>query len=73
MVTWGENDQDMAGSYAAMLRAAQRAREIAKQTGTPLVIWRDGRVVLLSPHDLTEMDPAQFQSRLTPSPEPNGR
>ncbi|HET8773665.1 MAG TPA: hypothetical protein VFP80_07735 [Thermoanaerobaculia bacterium] len=29
----------------ALLRAAKRAREIARQTGTPLVIVRDGVLV----------------------------
>ncbi len=36
---------------AAMLRAAQQARHIAMQTGTPLAFWIDGRVVLISPDD----------------------
>ena len=35
-------DADMQGAPRALLRAAQRAREIARQTGTPLVIVRDG-------------------------------
>jgi len=34
----------------ALRRAARRAREIAKQAGTPLVVVRDGRVVLLDPN-----------------------
>ncbi len=38
-------DKDLAGVEAALLRAALRAREIAFQTGTPLVIFKDGRVV----------------------------
>ncbi len=38
-------DKDFAGAEAALLRAALRAREIAAQTGTPLVIYKDGRVV----------------------------
>ncbi len=29
----------------ALLRAAQRAREVARQTNTPLVIVRDGMLV----------------------------
>jgi hypothetical protein len=49
MVTWGKENSDMAGSLQAMLRAAQDAREIARRTGTPLVIWQDGKVVLVSP------------------------
>ncbi len=33
------------GSMAAMRRAALRARQIARDTGTPLVVVRDGKVV----------------------------
>jgi len=29
----------------ALRRAAKRARAVAKATGTPLVLWKDGRVV----------------------------
>ena len=38
-------DPDMQAAPRALLRAAQRAREIARQTKTPLVIVRDGRLV----------------------------
>ena len=38
-------DPDMQGSYNALLRAARRAREIARQTNTPLIIVRDGVLV----------------------------
>lgn len=30
---------------AALIRARERARELARQTGTPLVYERDGRIV----------------------------
>jgi F420-dependent methylenetetrahydromethanopterin dehydrogenase len=36
------DDPVMQAAPRALLRAAQRAREIARQTGTPLVIVRDG-------------------------------
>jgi hypothetical protein len=36
---------DMQGAPRALLRAARRAREIARQTNTPLVIVRDGVLV----------------------------
>ena len=36
---------DIAGSQAAMHRAAQRARQIAQQTGTDLIVARAGRIV----------------------------
>ena len=38
-------DPDLAQVEKALRRAAKRARKIAQQTGTPLVIYRDGRVV----------------------------
>ncbi len=38
-------DADMQAAPAALLRAAIRARELARQTGTPLVVMRDGVVV----------------------------
>lgn len=34
---------------AALKRAAQRARELAARTGTPLHVMRDGQVVKLMP------------------------
>ena len=36
---------DVAKVDAALKKAATRAREIAKQTNTPLVIFEDGKVV----------------------------
>jgi hypothetical protein len=38
-------DADMQAAPKALLRAAQRAREIARQTNTPLVLIRDGVLV----------------------------
>ena len=38
---------EMPGVQAAMLRAAQRARRIAQQTGTHLIVIREGRIVRL--------------------------
>lgn len=38
-------DADMQAAPRALLRAARRAREIARQTNTPLVIVRDGVLV----------------------------
>lgn len=34
----------MAGSILALRRAAKRARQVAAQTGTDLIVWRDGRI-----------------------------
>lgn len=38
-------DADMQGALAALLRAARRAREIAWQTGTAIVVMRDGKLI----------------------------
>ncbi len=38
-------DKDLANVEAALLRAAKKAREIAEQTNTPLVIYENGHVV----------------------------
>lgn len=38
-------DADMQATPAALLRAARRAREIARQTGTAVVVVRDGKLV----------------------------
>jgi len=38
-------DADMQAAPKALLRAAQRARDVARQTNTPLVLVRDGVLV----------------------------
>jgi hypothetical protein len=38
---------DRQGETRALLRARQAAREIAVRTGTPLVIYRDGKIELI--------------------------
>jgi len=38
-------DADMQAVPRALLRAAQRARDVARQTETPLVLMRDGVLV----------------------------
>ena len=47
---------DFKGAQAAIRRAAQRARQVAQQTGTDLIVIRAGRVVRLSQG---KSDPAQ--------------
>jgi hypothetical protein len=37
------------GATAAMKRAAKRAREIARQTGTYIVVMRDGKLIYETP------------------------
>jgi hypothetical protein len=48
---------DMQAAPRALLRAARRAREIALQTNTPLVIVRDGKLV---EETVTEEDLSRF-------------
>ena len=43
------SDPDLRLSYQALLRAAKRARELALQTGTLIVISRNGVVVEIDP------------------------
>ncbi len=38
-------DEDLKGTLAALRRAAKRAREIARETGTAIVVIRDGKLV----------------------------
>ncbi|SDX48323.1 hypothetical protein SAMN05216333_13922 [Nitrosomonas oligotropha] len=42
-------DPDLAGSLAAIRRAAQRARQLAVSTNTELVVLRNGKCVHIKP------------------------
>ena len=42
-------DQHRRNIELALTRAAGRAEKIARATGTPLVLWEDGRVVEVQP------------------------
>ena len=42
-------DNDEEGLTAALIRAAKRAHKIAHQTGTKVVVMRDGKVVEIEP------------------------
>ena len=46
------SDPDLAGSYAAMLRAARSAEDLAIKTNTSIVVSLDGRDVELTAADL---------------------
>jgi hypothetical protein len=48
-------DPDLAGSYAAMLRAARSAEDLAIKTNTSILVSIDGRDVELTAADLIEM------------------
>jgi hypothetical protein len=46
-------DSDMENATAALIRAAERAREIARQTGTAVIYIKDGKLVREIPKPLT--------------------
>ena len=46
------SDPDMQAAPRALLRAAQRARELARRMGTGVIVMRDGVVVEEEPIDL---------------------
>lgn len=52
-------DPDLRGSLAALRRAARRAREIAAQTGTAVVVSRNGVIEHIRPQAPTGSMPAQ--------------
>ena len=49
------NDPDLRNIDAALRRAAERAREIARQSGTKLVVNRGGKTILIDPEDLPNL------------------
>ena len=57
-------DADLRSSLVAMQRASLRAREIARQTGTCLVVSRNGLVELLDP-DAPELDAPSVQESVS--------
>ena len=48
-------DPDLAGSYAAILRSAQRARDIAIKTNTAIIVAVDGKPVRITATELIKM------------------
>ena len=48
------NDPDLRNVEAALKRAAVRAREIAKASGTKLVVNRGGKTILIDPEELPD-------------------
>jgi hypothetical protein len=47
-------DPDLRASVSAMHRAAELARKTALQTGTNLVVMKDGKIVEISAEDLAQ-------------------
>ena len=55
------SDPDLAGSYAAMERAARAAQDLAIKTNTSIVVSLDGRDVELTAADLIKMREQEAQ------------
>ena len=50
-------DPVIRGAFAALQRAAEDARRIAIQTGTDLIVMRDGKICRLSPEEIAKLPP----------------
>ena len=55
------SDPDLAGSYAAMERAARAAQDLAIKTNTGIVVAIDGKNVELTAADLIKMREQEAQ------------
>jgi predicted ABC-type ATPase len=59
-----EKRLDIEGSRTAIIRAARRAAELARQHNQPLLLWQDGQIVRIMPDDLPELpDQAPIQRK----------
>ncbi len=56
------SDPDLAGSYAAMERAARAAQDLAIQTKTGIVVSKDGKPVLITADELIKMREQESKS-----------
>ena len=54
-------DPDLAGSYAAMERAARSAKDLAIKTNTGIVVAVDGKNIELTAADLIKMREQEAQ------------
>jgi hypothetical protein len=59
------SDPDLAGSYAAMLRAAKSAEDLAIKTNTSIVVSIDGRDVELTAADLIKLREKESNAPIT--------
>ena len=49
------NDQSLTDlANAAFVEAAKEVIKRARETGTPVIVWRNGAVTKLDPHQLSE-------------------
>lgn len=56
-------DADLRGALPALKRAARRALELARQTGTPCWVLRDGRMVDIAKESKRRAPSRQRQER----------
>ena len=61
-------DPDLAGSYAAMLRAARSAEDLAIRTNTCILVSIDGKDVRLTAQDLLRRREQEAKSQPKNSP-----
>jgi hypothetical protein len=45
MIAWPPEHAEMAKIEAALIRASNEARDLARRHGVPVVVWKDGKVV----------------------------
>lgn len=51
----------------AMKAASREAIQVAKRTGTPVIIWRDGKIVRANPDDLLLLEDPTLPQDKKPS------
>ena len=51
-----DRDPDLANAEIALKRAAQKAREKARETGVPVVIMKDGKIMEEQDNDYAHTD-----------------
>ena len=61
------SDPDLAGSFAAMERAARAAQDLAIKTNTGIVIVLDGKTVELTAAELIKMREEESQKAQLPN------
>ncbi len=66
------DDPVIRGALAALDRAAEEARRIAIQTGTELIIMRDGEICSLSPEEIAKLPPVVEPNPVAPALRPSG-
>jgi hypothetical protein len=60
------SDPAIRGALAALERAAEAARRIAIQTGTELIVMRDGQICSLPPEEIAKLPPVVEPGPATP-------